>query len=173
MRSCRNPLARRPATCHPDRLMAAHGLCNACYHRQLRAGLWGTKAECHPDRGNYSKGLCDLCYMRKRHAENPEIRRAGDRRRRKNNPEAYRRTKLKVVYGLSPEQYDSLLSRQRNACAICQAIFVDTPNVDHDHDTGVVRGLLCSHCNRMLGMARDNSVVLRAAASYLEGQEPL
>lgn len=53
-------------------------------------------------------------------------------------------------------------------CAICAEAFVGTPNIDHCHATGVVRGLLCSSCNAALGHMRDAPERLRAAAVYLE-----
>ena len=73
--------------------------------------------------------------------------------------------------GLTLEEYDQLLSSQGGVCAICK-----TPpkpggrrlNVDHDHKTGKVRGLLCHRCNRALPWMSDSSDRLRAAADYLE-----
>ena len=76
-------------------------------------------------------------------------------------------------FGLTPEGYDTLLAAQGGGCAICST---RDPGgrwgthfaVDHDHDSGSVRGLLCSRCNVMLGNAKDDPERLRAAASYLE-----
>ena len=45
---------------------------------------------------------------------------------------------------------------------------MDEPHVDHNHNTGVVRGLLCFHCNLILGHAKDESARLRAAADYID-----
>ena len=65
-------------------------------------------------------------------------------------------TKLKAYartykYGITPEQYDLLLEQQNNACAVCLAPFTKTPHIDHDHNTDVVRGLLCNPCNTKIG----------------------
>lgn len=74
-------------------------------------------------------------------------------------------------YGVTPEQYEAMLEVQANRCAICRT---DTPggkgtwHVDHCHDSKAVRGLLCHHCNIMLGNAKDDPAVLRSAAAYLE-----
>lgn len=67
--------------------------------------------------------------------------------------------------------YKELVEEQANCCAICgleQGKLSRHMPVDHDHQTGAIRGLLCHHCNVMLGMARDNASILRAAAAYLD-----
>lgn len=56
----------------------------------------------------------------------------------------------------------------QTGCAICGQPFVKTPQADHDHATGQVRGLLCGNCNSGLGLLQDNPELLRAAANYLE-----
>lgn len=72
-------------------------------------------------------------------------------------------------YGLAPEDYAELIRRQDGRCAICRA----RPNserlaVDHDHATGLVRGLLCSRCNHdLLGAAHDSTTLLESALAYL------
>lgn len=76
-------------------------------------------------------------------------------------------------YGLTPDRYLELLHLQGNACAICQTSFEDmSPRVDHCHTTKVVRGLLCHHCNSMLGYAKDNQQTLTRAVAYLEKNSP-
>lgn len=84
-----------------------------------------------------------------------------------------RKSHLKRKYGITPEEYDTLLAQQGGVCGICGR----EPNrgislhVDHDHATGAVRGLLCFRCNNALGDFDDDPVLLRAAAAYL-GPEP-
>ena len=63
----------------------------------------------------------------------------------------HRLQNIKTMYGLSKEQYERLLSKQKGCCAICNKEFVKTPHVDHNHLTGKVRGLLCHLCNTSLG----------------------
>jgi len=94
---------------------------------------------------------------------------------RKRNPKAgyeiRRRSVLKIVYGLSEQEYDAMLEQQNNACAICfvPAWLEDRRlAVDHDHDSGKVRGLLCARCNRGIGLFDDEPARLRSAAEYLE-----
>jgi recombination endonuclease VII len=74
-------------------------------------------------------------------------------------------------YGLSYVDYQFMLIDQENRCKICQRDFDNLdrlPHVDHDHETGVVRGLLCHVCNRGLGLLGDDVERLRAAVAYLE-----
>ena len=74
------------------------------------------------------------------------------------------------THGLSPEQYKRLQDDAGGACLICGGTNGDGKlYIDHCHETGKVRGLLCARCNSMLGMAQDNVERLRAAADYLEG----
>lgn len=82
-----------------------------------------------------------------------------------------RRSLLKRIYGLTPEEFDYLLINQSGRCAICNEPMTDDLTIDHDHATGAVRGLLGGFCNRGLGMFRDDPEWLRAAADYLEGAE--
>jgi ribosomal protein L37AE/L43A len=77
---------------------------------------------------------------------------------------------LKHLYGITLEQFEAMLAAQRNRCAICERRFAggrDT-HVDHDHVTGIVRGLLCTNCNNGLGRFRDDPATLRRAARYVE-----
>lgn len=83
---------------------------------------------------------------------------------------AQRRWLLHREYGISQEQFDDLLRKQKNKCAICG----DSENggrmwhVDHCHNSGEIRGILCGRCNKMLGLARDRQSILRRAARYLD-----
>lgn len=73
---------------------------------------------------------------------------------------------LKRRYGITAEDADLMLERQGGLCAICRA--APAAHVDHDHETGAVRALLCFNCNGGLGQFRDDPAVLRAAADYVE-----
>lgn len=74
------------------------------------------------------------------------------------------------LYGLRRGGYALLLREQNGVCAICMRATGRTRRlcVDHDHETGVVRGLLCSTCNKILGHARDDQEFFRRAMNYLE-----
>lgn len=86
--------------------------------------------------------------------------------------DAYLTTKrartLVATYGITVEERDAMLAAQDGVCAICAGPFVGTPHVDHDHDTGAVRGLLCQPCNQAIGFMGDSPRRLIAAALYLE-----
>lgn len=107
------------------------------------------------------------------HQENRAASAARHTRNRDAKPAQYRRAHLGRKFGITLEQHDAMLAQQDSRCAICYSGFGQTPHVDHDHQTGAIRGLLCSKCNTMLGMAKDSPDVLRAAADYLEKHNAL
>ena len=101
-------------------------------------------------------------YKRQWHQKRLEEDRAGVRAQT-------RRAWLGREYGMSEEEYDSMNLRQQGMCGICgdEAQAGKALHVDHDHDTGVVRGLLCGHCNRAIGLLRDDPKIDEKAAAYL------
>lgn len=70
-------------------------------------------------------------------------------------------------YGLTKGEYDKMYNRQGGLCAICKE-WMQPANVDHCHDSGKVRGLLCRNCNTGLGAFRDSTRLLAHAMVYLE-----
>jgi len=78
-----------------------------------------------------------------------------------------RRVQLRYNYGMSLEEFDQLLAEQHNACAICGLTSSETLCVDHCHDTGKVRGLLCRRCNSGLGFYDDDPAFMSKAVAYL------
>lgn len=75
---------------------------------------------------------------------------------------------LKSRYGMTAAEYDSMLEKQRGVCALCGQPMA-RPVVDHDHQTGRVRGILCHPCNIKLPTVEDMGWVMLAWA-YLEGE---
>lgn len=71
-----------------------------------------------------------------------------------------------VKYGVSPQDIKRMLDSQNGKCVGCG---LNPTDLDHDHLTGKNRGLLCRHCNLILGHARDNPEVLEKLAVYLRG----
>lgn len=78
-----------------------------------------------------------------------------------------RRAALRRVYGLQPEDYTRMYEEQGGVCAVCRRDYGPVLDVDHDHDTGEVRGLLCGPCNRALGLLQDSPEVVRSLAGYI------
>ncbi len=70
--------------------------------------------------------------------------------------------------GVSDEQYQIQLDIQKNVCAICNGTCSKALAADHDHTTGVFRGLLCNNCNRGLGHFKDDPQLLFKAMEYLK-----
>ena len=79
-----------------------------------------------------------------------------------------REWRLKNLYDLTAEAYDAMLETQGNSCDICAKSFEDfQPVVDHDHETGAVRAVLCTNCNTGLGQFFDDPEILKKAIDYL------
>jgi hypothetical protein len=70
-------------------------------------------------------------------------------------------------YGLTEEQYNNMILSQNNLCAICSQPSTRTLNIDHNHETGKVRGLLCTNCNLGIGNFQDSLIYLQNAVNYL------
>lgn len=93
---------------------------------------------------------------------------------------AIRSARLVREYGITAEEYDKMWQEQGGRCLICGgeetcknvSVWGDEKvralAVDHCHDTGKVRGLLCKNCNTLIGFAKEDVELLRSAISYLE-----
>jgi hypothetical protein len=83
----------------------------------------------------------------------------------------HREWSYKRRYGITPSDYDQMLSDQNGACKICGSKDSKKGDhrfmVDHCHTTGKVRGLLCGPCNSAIGLLGDNISTLQAAINYL------
>jgi hypothetical protein len=94
--------------------------------------------------------------------------------------ESTRAKNLHYQYGLTLAEYGDLLEAQDGRCAICRELPKEEGssasrhhadrvlNVDHNHETDHVRGLLCAQCNRALGLFRDDLLLLEAAVAYMK-----
>ena len=91
--------------------------------------------------------------------------------RKKNGIEQRRKYGLKRSFGISQEFYNDLFSSQEGKCSICevhQSELKRALSVDHCHDSGKIRGLLCAKCNTALGLFGDRADNLKRATSYIE-----
>jgi hypothetical protein len=138
---------------------------------------------------------CKACNLREkadRHRKNPQPARdrvkawqAANPERVRERAERYkasgrkalsdRRSYLKRKYGVTPEWYDEQLAAQDGGCAICGKPPRDdiSLHVDHDHESGALRSLLCFTCNNLLGDVNDDAALLEKAAAYLLGHDPV
>lgn len=125
--------------------------CSKCEQEVELSGFYS-----HPHTVDRLRPDCKLCVM----DGNEERLKKTDTRR------SYH---LKSLYGISVEQYEAMESFQNGTCAVC----LRPPrgkklSVDHDHVTGIIRGLLCNSCNlRIIGKHRKGEL-LRRAADYLD-----
>lgn len=134
--------------------------CTKCGVEKPLTEFWRDRSKKH---GHSAR--CKVC---KTSAHNQYRRERGyDKKRYWKNPQKERERHLIRKYGLDLAGYERLFVKQDGACAVCGKRQKRAFDVDHDHVTGVVRGLLCTSCNRMIGHAGDSPENLEAAASYL------
>jgi len=91
----------------------------------------------------------------------------------KANPDHRWRIEIKRKYGITAVQYYMMLDQQNGSCKICKGVGpggsgrTSRMAIDHCHETGRVRGILCNRCNRAIGLLGDNTEFLAAAIEYL------
>lgn len=123
---------------------------------------------------------CRVCFIaankkyRKKHAEAYKAYQETYRAKHRDALNSKERIKrLMRVYGVDLIWVERQLVRQNGKCAICGFTFlfdgkpINQPNIDHDHETGSIRGLLCHKCNKALGLFSDNPDLLFSAFKYL------
>jgi hypothetical protein len=133
---------KRMAECHPDRPYRARGLCNACY-----TGQWIRAHRNDSDREYLS----------------PEKRYEYWKRWQSKYPGRSHRRDA----GINQEIAETMLAEQGGMCAICGRADGKW-QVDHDHKTHAIRGVLCNLCNAGLGSFRDDMEILGKAIAYLQ-----
>ena len=112
--------------------------------------------------------------MNKAYKEDPEKFRQRGKQWRQDHLEdirAYDRSRrLKKRYGITIEERDQMISDQGGRCALCERLFEGTnrPNVDHDHETNRIRGILCFSCNQALGKLGDTYEKMKKVMKYLK-----
>ena len=114
-------------------------------------------AKCHPDRLNSGHGLCSECYRKDYYLKNKERIDKNNMAWAKTNIVRHNEMKRKCQiarYGLNENQYSIMFNTQEGKCAICGTLPGKRRlSIDHDHETGRVRCLLCTTCNKLrMGM---------------------
>lgn len=150
--------------------------------------------ESHSFRSRLGRQECKTClktyrlnWRAKLRATNPKKVKAQYRKWRKKNLDrrrqqsrdwfkrhpTYRHARdLSQQFGITLEQYKALLGGQNGVCAICKTPpTTERLAVDHCHETNVIRGLLCRHCNVGIGNLKDDPNLLRSAVMYLESRK--
>lgn len=100
------------------------------------------------------------------YAKNAEKLNENKKQYRAENPEKIKDGKLRYKYGITLEKYNVMSQEQGNACLICKQ--EKKLVVDHCHDTGIVRGLLCSECNTAIGLLKETTEYFVNAIEYLQ-----
>lgn len=170
------------STCHPEKVSytSKGGLCILCYKREwARAkrrknppeprSIIVRMATCHPEKRHWGKGLCLACYAKVYRKTYPDKNKIASAKWRKNNKAIQWRRHLRYRYGLTEEDYASLLKSQNNCCKLCQVNPIRTPVIDHCHATDKVRGIVCQRCNMAIGLFEGYKDVLHKIPDYLEG----
>ena len=118
---------------------------------------------------------CAACRnkLHREYVRRPEVAAAKleyERNYKRTRPEHYRAKRRKMKYGITSEQFDALMLKQRGVCAIC--FMSPEPgralDVDHHHGSGIVRGLLCRRCNNGIGLFDENARAMRRAIAYVD-----
>lgn len=139
-----------------ERVLAKTRVCRTCNVEKPRS-------EFSPDYRSYHQiqTQCKAC------------KRAWMKQDRINRPETYKHRDLNM-YGLTIEKYKTLLKLQGGVCAICKGKEKTKRgylHVDHNHETGKVRGLLCQNCNKGIGLFKEKESNLFWAIFYLRGHK--
>jgi hypothetical protein len=145
----------------------------------------------HPNRPAHARGLCSSCYIGLRYATNPEHKAKADaaaKAWRHANPERARAIKeksraktcpvkkkdywLRRKYGITVDDFEQLMAEQGGRCAICNQEPAEGKalHVDHCHQRGVVRGLLCAQCNWYMGKVDGDAGLLSRLVAYAEAK---
>jgi hypothetical protein len=152
----------RMADCHPDQRHEAKGLCLPCYQASRRDAKreWAARPE--------NRGRKNAVTRAKRNADIKAARAAEAQQRDNDRTRRYMRRYSLSKYGITVADFDRMVASQDGRCWICRCVPPSTLCVDHDHKTGVVRGLLCRPCNSTLGRHENDPLFLSRMVEYLK-----
>lgn len=149
-----------------------HSACNTCNNKWQREWYLKNKDKARQQANKSYKLNREKILKRRKQARktNPEKFRLEAKKRY--NPEISKEHSWKKagIKNMNMTRYRELYKKQEGKCAICKkhsALFKRKLNVDHNHQTGEVRGLLCDSCNRGIGYLRDSIELLQSAKDYL------
>ena len=137
---------------------------NRAYYRRNKVAVLARRRKWATNNKTRVRQLSRDWYLRNKERALTEHRKYY-RRNRKRFLETTRRRRLLVRYGLTPEQVTAQQQKQRGKCTTCRR--TRPLHIDHRHDTGSFRSLLCGSCNRALGLVREDIDVLKRMIRYL------
>lgn len=132
--------------------------CTKCKQNKDLKDFYKDKSE--KDGYNNQCKPCVAIKQKKHYYKNPQKR-----------TELKRKFEVLRKYGITLDQYNQMVIDQNGLCKICNKPETDPHkknlSIDHCHLTGKVRGLLCNHCNRGIGLLKEDYDILQRAADYL------
>lgn len=147
-------------------------VCSTC--RKKRAAKFFSRRVASRDGLHLVCKSCDNARLKRWRKKNPGYsakwfaRHPGYKEARlKRDPLMNRRGHLRYAYGMTLDDFDRLLARQRKKCAICRRTSFK-PVVDHNHKTGKVRGILCPRCNCAIGFLSESPPIFKRALKYIQ-----
>lgn len=166
--------------CTQEGRVHSRSLCRKHYERMQRNGSVVPKTNVRPRKAGPGENWCSKCsqflpvalFSKSKHRSNGLVSVCKDCASDVNK-EAYdsERTwarKIRSRYGMSVGEYNELHDRQDGKCAICKQSGMERLHVDHCHETGAIRGLLCWRCNTTLGKVEDSVELLASMINYLD-----
>ena len=133
--------------------------CKACWKAICRARYVANRDEYIERARNWQKAHPE--YYQERLRRNRE-------EDREHRAEVSRRGHLRRKYGLSTEDFEFLRVAQNDVCGICGEPEAAGLHIDHHHESGLIRGLLCGKCNKAIGLLKEDPALFDAASSYLQ-----
>lgn len=160
---CRINQARKYCANCSEKFAVKKGLCENCYRRQLRA-----------TNENSRKGRNAVVLRWRQHNRDKVSQYKQEYQARPANKDRHRKYLLKRVYGITEDEYYAMVTAQLGCCGICSQRSDQRLHIDHDHQTGVVRQLLCNRCNTLVGFIEKSAAgVVQTALAYIEKYKPL
>lgn len=166
------PSTKRRSSCHPKRAEYRQGLCIKCYRKLKKANR--PRAKCHPDEPEAFLGLCVTCYGKYRRNRQPRATCHPEKPSHGLSGFCSGCNRRYLRFNMTPDDFEAILQLQHGRCAICGCVPQDQLNrsresfcVDHNHQTGEARGLLCVSCNAGIGQLQESQELLQRAIKYL------
>jgi hypothetical protein len=159
----------RTAECHPERPYLAKGLCASCYvtARKKRQRPQMTEEQRNRERA-YSRSYRKV--WREEHREQSRAQSRKDQAKSyKQDPVKHRHAVAATRYGITVPEYQALIAQ--DFCDACGQPSAKTLEIDHCHDTGLIRGVLCHNCNSALGHAKDDIDRLTRLIAYISSHQ--